>query len=221
MGGFVASQQGNETLAVVLGNLGVFVGLGSVLVGVQQFLAAGRDREAGAGEAPVLAQLGSRLGDDYTYLRRVTIPRHGVEADGILAGPSGALVLAIRSLQGRYVVRGNDWFVLQEDGAERPWNRSPTWELARPMRALQRAVREEGIPPLPVHGRGGAGRRAPPGGLPPRRGGRPCRPHRLLRGVSAPGGDRGAPGAAPAAGLPGAPRRGRPPTGGYPWPLRT
>ena len=152
VGGFVASQQGNQTLAVVLGNLGVFVGLGSVLLGVQQFLAAGRDREAGAGEAPVVAQLSSRLGDDYTYLRRVTIPHHGVEADGILAGPSGAIVLAIRSLQGRYVVRGNDWFVLQEDGAERPWNRSPTWELARPVRALQRAVREEGLPPLPVHG---------------------------------------------------------------------
>jgi hypothetical protein len=119
---------------------------------VQQVLAAGRDRAASVGEGPVVSQLRARLGDEYTYLRRVTIPHRGAEADGILLGPSGALVLAIRALEGRYVVRGNDWYTVRNDGVERPLGRSPTWEVARPVRALQRAIQEEGLPKVPVQG---------------------------------------------------------------------
>lgn len=152
VGGFIASQQTASPPIMAAGNVAVFVGLGSLLLGVQQLTSAGRDREASLGEDPVVTQLRARLSDDYYYLRRVTIPGHGVEADGILLGPSGALVLAIRALQGRYAVRGNDWFVVDGEGAERLWNRSPTWELARPMRALQRAMQEQGLLPVPVQG---------------------------------------------------------------------
>lgn len=149
--GFAASQQ-PAALASLAGNVAVFVGLGSLLVGAQQLASAGRDRQASLGEDPVVTQLRVRLSDDYYYLRRVTIPEHGVEADGIVLGPNGALVLAIRALSGRYFVRGNDWFIVDGDGAEHLWNRSPTWELARPMRALQRAIQEQGLPPVPVQG---------------------------------------------------------------------
>jgi hypothetical protein len=150
--GFFASQEGGLPPVAFLGSLGVFAGLGAVLVGVQHVLAAGRDRAASVGEGPVVSQLRARLGDEYTYLRRVTIPHRGAEADGILLGPSGALVLAIRALEGRYVVRGNDWYTVRNDGVERPLGRSPTWEVARPVRALQRAIQEEGLPKVAVQG---------------------------------------------------------------------
>ncbi|MGH2354188.1 MAG: nuclease-related domain-containing protein [Chloroflexota bacterium] len=133
-------------------SLPVFLGLGSLLVGTLQLLAGSRDRQASAGEAPVVTQLGARLDDDYCYLHHVALPQHGVEADGILIGPSGALVLAIRAIAGQYVVRGNDWFTVDAAGTERPWSRSPTWELARPMFALQRIVQEQGFGQVPVHG---------------------------------------------------------------------
>jgi hypothetical protein len=152
VGGFVLSQQFPDTLAGGAGNLGVFVGLAAAVLGVQQLLAASRDRQLSVGEAPVVNQLSARLSDDYYYLRRVDIPRRNAEADGILLGPAGVLVLAIRALDGRYVVRGNDWFELLEDGGERQWNRSPTWEVARPVRALQRAMQEQGIPAVPIQG---------------------------------------------------------------------
>jgi hypothetical protein len=152
VGGFLAGRQGSQQLTTAVGDLGVFVGLGSILLGLQQFMAAARDRERSVGEAPVVTQLRARLGDDFTYLRRVSVPQHGVEADGILVGPSGALVLAIRTLPGSYVVRGNDWFAVGGNGDERPLSQSPTWELARPMRSLQRAMQEHGLEPVPLQG---------------------------------------------------------------------
>jgi hypothetical protein len=152
VGGFVLSQQFADTVVGGAGNIGVFLGLASAVLGVQQLFAASRDRQLSVGEAPVVNQLRARLSDDYYYLRRVDIPRRHAEADGILLGPAGVLVLAIRALEGRYVVRGNDWFRLLEDGGERQWNRSPTWEVARPVRALQRAMQEQGIPSVPIQG---------------------------------------------------------------------
>jgi hypothetical protein len=150
--GFVVSQQSGTPGLVTAGSAADFGGLGAALVGGMQLLAASRDQRASAGEGPVVTQLQARLGDDYTYLRRVTIPHHAVEADGVLVGPGGALVLAIRELDGDFAVRGDDWFRVGPDGAQRSWDRSPTWELARPMRALLRAMQEEGLPAVPIRG---------------------------------------------------------------------
>jgi hypothetical protein len=150
--GFILNQQFPDTIFGWTGDLGVFFGLGAVVLGAQQWFAAARDRGLSAGEAPVVNQLSARLSDDYYYLRRVSIPRRNAEADGILLGPAGVLVLAIRALDGRYVVRENDWFQIQDDGHERQWNRSPTWEVARPVRALVRAMQEQGIPKVPIQG---------------------------------------------------------------------
>ncbi|HEX2036610.1 MAG TPA: nuclease-related domain-containing protein [Chloroflexota bacterium] len=148
--GFIASQQVGATANV--GGAALFLGLAGFLVGTLQMLAGVYDRRASGGEAPVVTQLRARLGDDFTYLRHVSIPPHGVPADGILVGPGGVLVLAIRALAGEYVVRGHDWYFLEADGTERPLGRSPTWEVTRPLRALQRSLQEGGLPPVPVHG---------------------------------------------------------------------
>ncbi len=138
--------------AVVASSLLSFVGVGGLLLGTLRLLSVGRDRDRIAGEGPVVAQLSAGLSDDYLYLRHVALPGAGVEADGILLGPHGALVLATRAVEGRFIVRGHDWFLQQPDGSERAWGRSPSWELMRPVRAVQRLVKEEGLRALPVHG---------------------------------------------------------------------
>jgi hypothetical protein len=150
--GFLSTQGPSAASLAWLGGLPVFLGLGAILVGALQLSAASRDRDAVSGEAPVVAQLRARLGDEYAYLYRVAMPNGGAEADGILLGPHGALVIAIRTVRERLAVRGDDWFTVDASGARRPWSRSPTWELARPMRALQRLIHTEGLGNLPVQG---------------------------------------------------------------------
>jgi hypothetical protein len=98
----------------------------------------------------VLAQLSARLSDDYLYLRHVLIPGRQVEADGILFGPHGALVLALRAMSGSFRVRGHDWYAVMDDGSERSWDNSPTWQLVRPLRALERFAKEEGLGDVPI-----------------------------------------------------------------------
>ena len=48
--------------------------------------------------------------------------------------------------------RGDDWYVVDANGQEQAWNRSPTWELARPLRTLQRWAREQGLAEVPIQG---------------------------------------------------------------------
>jgi hypothetical protein len=150
--GLVAAQASGSGDVSWPGGMPVFLGMGGALLGVLQLLAAGRDRQASVGEAPVHHQLAARLGNEFVYLRRVTLPRYHAEADGILLGPHGALVLAIRALSGQYAVRGDDWYVVDAGGGERLWSRSPTWEVARPVRAMQRLAQEEGLGQVPVLG---------------------------------------------------------------------
>ena len=150
--GFVSAQGPGARSLAWLGGLPVFFCLASVLVGALQLIAAARDREAVVGEVPVVAQLKARFGDEYVYLYRVTIPGRGAEADGILLGPHGALVLAIRAAHGQLVVRGDDWFTQEASGERRLWARSPTWQVVRPVRALERLGQEEGLGRVPVQG---------------------------------------------------------------------
>jgi hypothetical protein len=150
--GFLSTQGPSAGSLAWLGGLPVFLGFGGTLVGALQLLAASRDRDAMAGEAPVVGQLRARFGDEYAYLYRVRMPHGGAEADGILLGPHGALVVAIRAMSQRLAVRGDDWFSVDAGGGRRPLGRSPTWELARPLRSMQRLVRTEGLGNFPVQG---------------------------------------------------------------------
>lgn len=150
--GVISTQSQEGSPAGWAGSASTFLGLGGLLVGALQIVRSGREQQASAGEAPVIAQLSARFGDEYVYLRRVAVPGHLAEADGVLLGPHGALVLAIRAVSGQFIVRGDDWFMVDAAGEERPWNRSPTWELARPLRVLQRAAEEEGLGKVRVQG---------------------------------------------------------------------
>ncbi|MBI3971507.1 MAG: NERD domain-containing protein [Chloroflexi bacterium] len=136
----------------VIGSGPVFLGLGGLVVGGLRLAAARRDYASSNLDAPVVGQLAGRLGDEYVYLRHVAVPDHRAEADGILLGPHGMLVVAIRRLEGDFSVRGHEWFALEAGGNERPHTGSPTWELMRPLRALQKVVREEGLGDVPVEG---------------------------------------------------------------------
>jgi hypothetical protein len=129
-----------------------FFGLGALLIGSLRIFSSRRDVATIAGEGPVARQLAARLGDDYVYLRHVALRSRGAEADGVLLGPHGALVLAIRALSGTFLVRGHDWYALDEAGHERAFNRSPSWELVRMQRAVERALKEDGAGDVPVQG---------------------------------------------------------------------
>jgi hypothetical protein len=135
-----------------MGGLPAFLGMGALVVGWRQMLAAKSDRESAAGEGPVATQLSARLGEEYLYLRRVSLPGQGLEADGILLGPHGALVLGIVVMQGKVIVRGDDWFTLDSVGHEQPLRHSPTWQLMRRVRGLQRILLHEGTGKIPVQG---------------------------------------------------------------------
>ena len=139
-------------LPPILGSFPSFLGLGALLVGGLRVLSARRDAATIAGEGPVVAQLSARLNDDYVYLRHVALRSRGAEADGVLLGPHGALVLAIRALAGEFTVRGHDRFVLDDDGDERSFDRSPSWELVRTQRAVERVLKEHGLGEVPVQG---------------------------------------------------------------------
>ena len=130
----------------------VFAGLGALLVGTLRLLSVGRNRDTLLGEGVAVERLSVHLGDEYTYLRHVAVPGHQARADAVLLGPHGVLVLAIRAMEGAFSVHGHEWHVVGADGAERSWNRSPSWELARPLRAMQRLVREEGMGSVAVQG---------------------------------------------------------------------
>jgi hypothetical protein len=134
------------------GSASTFFGLGGAVIGMFQVNAARRDSRAGGGEGTVLAQLSARFDDTYSYYRRVRVPGHTAEADGVLIGPHGALVLANVLAEGTFEVEGHDWFEVDADGARQPWERSPTWELVRPMRTIERAIREAGLGDVPVQG---------------------------------------------------------------------
>jgi len=138
--------------APAFGALLSFFGLGALLIGSLRIFSSRRDAATIAGEGPVVNQLAARLSDDYVYLRHVALGSRGAEADGVLLGPHGALVLAIRALSGTFVVRGHDWYVVDAAGNERAFNRSPSWELVRKLRAVERVLKEGGAGDVPVQG---------------------------------------------------------------------
>ena len=148
---FVAAQAPGAS--ALLSGFPAFVGFGSILLGVLQASAARRDADAAGAEGPLLTQLRARLSDDYLYLHRVTLPGQNTEAEAVLLGPHGALVLGVHARPGTYTVRGDDWFegTSPAEGGE-ALRESPSWRLARPLRALQRIAREEGFIELPVNG---------------------------------------------------------------------
>ena len=144
---FIAAQ--SPSASALLSGFPAFIGLGAILVGVLQVSAARRDADAAGAEGPLLAQLGARLSDDYLYLRRVALPGQNAEAEAVLLGPHGALVLGLHDRPGVYTVRGDDWF---QDGPGQPLRESPSWRLMRPLRTLQRLAREEELVEVPVTG---------------------------------------------------------------------
>ena len=144
--GFVAAQSPGST---ALGSaLPAFLGFGALLFGVQLAGRARRDAEAVTIEGPVITQLRARLSDDYLYLRRVSLPGMSAEADGVLLGPHGALVIGIYPATGRFTVNGDDWTA----APDRLLRESPSWALTRRLRTLQRLVREEGLSEVAVQG---------------------------------------------------------------------
>lgn len=143
--GFAAAQYPQSS--VLLSGFPGFIGFGALLFGFLQASAGRRDADAAATEGPLLNQLSARLSDDYLYLRGVRLRGQGLEADVVLLGPHGALVLGLFGQPGSYTVRGDDWL---EDGAA--IRHSPSWALTRRLRTLQKLVREEALTELPVHG---------------------------------------------------------------------
>ena len=154
----VAAQA--TTQSPLMSGIPAFFGFGALLVGYQRASAARRDATAAAAESPVLTQLGARLSDDYLLLRRVALPGQGLEADAILLGPHGALVLGIYAETGSFTVRGDDWFTAggaigatgdPAAGGTQQLRESPSWVLTRRLRTLQRIVRQQDLADLPVH----------------------------------------------------------------------
>jgi hypothetical protein len=143
--GFAAAQ--TQQSSALLSGFPGFLGFGALLFGFLQASAGRRDAEAANAEAPVLNQLSARLSDDYLYLRGVRLPGQRLEADVIVLGPHGALVLGLFGAPGSFTVRRDDWF---EDGGS--LRDSPSWALTRRLRTLQRLAREEGLTEIPVHG---------------------------------------------------------------------
>jgi hypothetical protein len=150
--GLLIAEMAGPDIGPGLSALPCFVGLGAAVIGSLRVLSARRDAATIAGEPPVLNQLAARLNDDYVYLRHVALGSRGAEADGIVVGPHGLLVLAIRALEGTFVVRDHTWTSIDEHGDERTFDRSPTWELIRALQAVQRAMKEGGLGDVPVQG---------------------------------------------------------------------
>ena len=144
--GIVAAQTPGAT-ALVSG-FPTFIGFGACVIGVLFAARARRDAEGAAAEVPLLTQLSARLSDDYLYLRKVSLPGQNSEADGVLLGPHGALVVGLHGEAGTFTVKGDDWF----GPSDAQLRHSPSWRLTRPLRRLQKLVREEGMPDLPVNG---------------------------------------------------------------------
>lgn len=141
-----------ETGVGLLSYAPVTLGIGSLLVGTLQFLAGSRDQQASPGDRPVLAGLRARAGDEYTYLCHVSIPGHRADAHGLLVGPHGVLVITVMYARGLFAVQEHEWRVTANDGSGRLSDRSPTWELMRPLRAMQRVVEELGLGQIKVQG---------------------------------------------------------------------
>lgn len=104
------------------------------------------------GWAATLGRLPAQLDGRYTLLLHLRVPelRGALEAaPALLVGPHGALVLVVKHLGGSFRLEGDRWWV-RTAGGDRPWERSPTWEAGRPLRALRRFLQSRDLGDVPV-----------------------------------------------------------------------
>jgi hypothetical protein len=132
-------------------------GLLLMAAGVQALTGWWRFRVRLCGEAAALqrlaVQLGHELDSSFTLLLNVrgVALRGAVDAaTAVLVGPHGVLVLLVKRLAGSFRLEGDRWWLLTES-SDRPWDRSPTWEVHRRLRAVRRYLQSEGSGDVPVH----------------------------------------------------------------------
>ncbi len=118
--------------------------------------------------------LTKNLGDDYIYFRNLNLPgqRSVGQIDGVLLGPSGAVVLEIENYTGEYAVEGDTWYRYGRGKSTKPTPKplsqmhsgpaqieprrrlddSPTWTAIRAAREVKAWLSVRGLPQVVVQG---------------------------------------------------------------------
>ena len=108
-----------------------FLSLGGVQAGVRALRNFNRWHRGAEGEDSVLHTLRG-LPDTYTAIVNFVLPgtRQG-DIDLVVLGPTGVLVLEVKSYTGRFTCSGDQWFSVGSDGASRPLRGSVSRQLKR------------------------------------------------------------------------------------------
>ncbi|MEO7717088.1 MAG: nuclease-related domain-containing protein [Capsulimonas sp.] len=114
-----------------------FLALGGVNIGVKAMRNYNRYLRGAEGEEAALAAL-LALPDGYSCISNFVVPgTHQGDADLIVVGPFGVLVVEVKTFTGHYACHGDAWFRLHDDGVRQPLRSSVTKQLKRNRKAAQ------------------------------------------------------------------------------------
>lgn len=130
--------------------LAAFLSLGGIQAGLRALCDYNRWARGTAGEEAVLNTLRG-LPDGYAVVANFVVPgtRAG-DADLLVLGPMGVLVLEVKACTGRLACRGDVWFTVGPDGERRATRGSASRQVKRARKAVAHYL-VDGNLCLPVH----------------------------------------------------------------------
>ncbi|WP_165863872.1 nuclease-related domain-containing protein [Capsulimonas corticalis] len=128
-----------------------FLALGGVNIGVKAMRNYNRYLRGAEGEETALTTLKS-LPDGYSCVANFVVPgTHQGDADLLVIGPFGVLVVEVKTYTGHYTCHGDAWFRLHDDGVRQPMRSSVSKQLKRNRKAVQHYLVDCDME-APVHG---------------------------------------------------------------------
>jgi hypothetical protein len=114
-----------------------FLGLGGINIGVKSLRNYNRYLRGIEGEDSVLNSV-QELPDEYACISNFVVPgtRQG-DADLLIIGPFGVLVVEVKSYTGHYACHGDTWFRISTRGERLPMRASVSRQLKRNQKAVQ------------------------------------------------------------------------------------
>ncbi len=116
--------------------LAAFLSLGGIQAGIRALCDFNRWARGAAGEEAVLHTLRG-LPDGFAVVANFVVPgtRAG-DADLLVLGPMGVLVLEVKACRGRLACRGDVWFTVGSDGERRATRGSASRQVKRARKAV-------------------------------------------------------------------------------------
>ena len=128
-----------------------FLALGGVNIGVKAMRNYNRYLRGAEGEEAAMLAI-QALPEGYACISNFVVPgtRQG-DADLLILGPFGVLVVEVKTYTGRYACHGDAWFRLHDDGVRQPMRVSVSKQLKRNRKAVQHYLVDCDLE-SPVHG---------------------------------------------------------------------